>query len=314
MSWVISRPRNRISAALAVDHARHRLRGGGLAAAGLAHERHHLARGDCERHAFDRMHRLLRPTGDGSHHATRHRIPGDEPVDLQQRLALGTAHAGFSATRWSFRWHTRLVPGPKLESAWMRRWAGRERRVASRRERAANDLAIEPRRRAGDRSHVLVAEQIGCRREQHARVRMARIVVDRRHPPHLDDLAGVHHRGAVAHLRHNRKVVRDQDHRQAQVARRDAPGAPGSGPAPSRRARSSARRRAGPEDRTRARGRSPPAGASRPRTRADTDPPGPRRSPRARAARAPAPGPSSWTRCHAAPSARRSASRSSSPG
>ena len=70
----------------------------------------------------------------------------------------------------------------------------------------------------GIETHVLVAEQVGRRREQHARVRVTRIVVDRRHLPHLDDLARVHHRRAVADLRHHRQVVRDQDHRQAQIA------------------------------------------------------------------------------------------------
>jgi len=35
--------------------------------------------------------------------AALYRVAGDEPVDLQERLVLRAAHAGFSATRWSFR-------------------------------------------------------------------------------------------------------------------------------------------------------------------------------------------------------------------
>src|SRR6185295_3757553 len=90
-------------ALLAVDHPHHSLGGGGLAAAGLAHEGHHLARRDRERHALDRMHGLLGAAGDRAHHAALYRVAGDEPVDLQERLVLRAAHAGFSATRWSFR-------------------------------------------------------------------------------------------------------------------------------------------------------------------------------------------------------------------
>ncbi len=67
--------------------------------------------------------------------------------------------------------------------------------------------------------------------------------VDLGHRPGLDDLARVHDRDPLAHLRHDRQVVRDVQERDAGLARGCAPGGGGSGPGSSRPGRWSARRR-----------------------------------------------------------------------
>ena len=61
----------------------------------------------------------------------------------------------------------------------------------------------------------------------------------------LDDAPGVHDRRSLADVRQRREVVGDEDHREPELALQLARGARAPGPAPSRRARSSARRRSG---------------------------------------------------------------------
>ena len=131
--------------------------------------------------------------------------------------------------------------------------------------------------------------EVGRRREQHARVGVHRLVVDGGDAAHLDDLARVHHRRAIADLGDDRQVVGDEHHRHAELLAERRSGrraARGSAPAPSRRAPSSARRRATPSASRRAPSRSQPAAASHRRTRADSGRRGRRGSRRARAARA----------------------------
>ena len=118
---MISRPRNRITPLSLSTIRTTRLCGGRLAAAGLAYERHHLARGDRERHALDGVHRLLRQAGDGPHHAARHRVASDEPVDLEQALRARAAltqccsrSTGSSlATRCRAAWWGSSPAGPR---------------------------------------------------------------------------------------------------------------------------------------------------------------------------------------------------------
>ena len=60
----MSRPSKRIAPGDRIDQPQDSLRGRGLAAAGLADERHHLAGRDRERDAVDRVHGLVRPARD----------------------------------------------------------------------------------------------------------------------------------------------------------------------------------------------------------------------------------------------------------
>ena len=117
----------------------------------------------------------------------------------------------------SFRWHARLVARRRLAAARVHRSAQGAKAESQRgAERAADELAVEPRRRAGDRQHLVVAQQVrrGARTACACRGAAGRgRVVDI--GAHLDDLAGVHHRGPVADLRDHRQVVGDQDQRQA---------------------------------------------------------------------------------------------------
>ncbi len=78
----------------------------------------------------------------------------------------------------------------------------------------------------------------------------------------------------AAELRHDGQVVRDEDQREPEVAAERCRAARGSAPAPSRRARSSARPRSAPSGCRRAPSRSPPAGACRRTARAGSAPPG----------------------------------------
>ena len=80
----------------------------------------------------------------------------------------------------------------------------------------------------------------------------------------LDDLAGVHHGDVVGGLGDDAHVVGDQDHRHLVLDRAAPRAGRGSGPARSRRARSSARRRSAAAGCRRARSRSSRAGACRP--------------------------------------------------
>ena len=147
----------------------------------------------------------------------------DEAVDVEQspvlhgQLRIRAAHDATSVSAGSFRWQRASWPTTGSRRPGRSVAARLERRVAPGPEGTADDLVVETRWRARDRDHLVVTEEIGRRREEHSRVGVARVVVDRGHPPHLDDLARVHHRRAITHLRDDRQVVRDEDHRQPEL-------------------------------------------------------------------------------------------------
>src|SRR2546427_4287724 len=70
---------------------------------------------------------------------------------------------------------------------------------------------------AGDRVQGLLAAELRHRAQQGARVRMLGVVEELAHRPLLDDLAGVHHRDPVAHLRDDTQVVRHEDQGNARL-------------------------------------------------------------------------------------------------
>ena len=173
-----------------------------------------------------------RPRTASSGSATRRspaarRDVGGAHVVVDTRGATGRAPIGRSGN------------APAMQSSRTRAhrgWNAATRRVA-RRGPADCPGSVSERPRARSKS--------GTRAEQAERVRVVRLREDRRRPSRLDDLARVHHGDAIAGLRDDREVVRDEDER----SRRGSPGArraaSGSDPGSSRRARSSARRRAG---------------------------------------------------------------------
>src|ERR1051325_1095301 len=93
--------------------------------------------------------------------------------------------------------------------------AAGEDAVAARVERTAGKRPVEPRRRARDRRGNAFAEEVRRRREEQARVWVARIVVEGVDGPVLDDLARVHDRGPVAEL--GAEEVRRRREEQARV-------------------------------------------------------------------------------------------------
>ena len=117
------------------------------------------------------------------------------------------------------------------------------------------------------RDGLLVGVAPGHDRDQRLRVRVLRVAHDLLGRPFLDDPPQVHDRDPVGEVRGRREVVGDHEdaHPLLAGARR---GAPGSRPAPRRRASRPARRRSAASARARARRRSRPAGAGRPRARA----------------------------------------------
>src|SRR5436853_527900 len=81
-----------------------------------------------------------------------------------------TRHRGSSASSSAMRWGLEVaghaVRVADEAEARPERLADVHGRVAARPERAACDLAVEPRRRAGDGDHVVVAVEIRCRGEK----------------------------------------------------------------------------------------------------------------------------------------------------
>ena len=76
----------------------------------------------------------------------------------------------------------------------------------------------EIRRRPGDAREPLDrAVQRRERAQEPDRVRMARIGAEPLRRCLLDDLAGVHDRHAVRELEQQREVVRDEEHREAEL-------------------------------------------------------------------------------------------------
>ena len=146
--------------------------------------------------------------------------------------------------------------------------AARGCEIAPGRERAPLKLGVETRGDARDREHVLASIQIGCGGPEHPRVRVPRLVVERLGRPLLHDPAGVHDGRVRAGLRDDRKVVRHEDERKAELVREVGEELEGPALAPSRRAQSSARRRGAHAVSRRAPSRSQRAGACRPTARA----------------------------------------------
>ena len=86
-------------------------------------------------------------------------------------------------------------------------------------EAAAVEALVQRRHRAGDcRQPDAALGAIGQRAEEHPRVGMQRPREELLGLRNLDDLAGVHQRHALRHLRDDAEVVRDQQHRHAMAA------------------------------------------------------------------------------------------------
>ena len=173
-----------------------RLGGRGLPAAGLAHQRQHLALGHRERHA-------RRPRGPTRCGRARDRVrpcrarigyANDQVVDLEQRAPAPVADAAAAAdvvtgaSRWlapstagSFRWHAARAPAPRAQ-----RGRSTVHRSNARSHRGANGQPTIGRSRRGGAPGIdttsSLAVQVGRRREQQPRVRVPRLVEQRRRP------------------------------------------------------------------------------------------------------------------------------------
>src|SRR5262245_35815968 len=106
----------------------------------------------------------------------------------------------------------------KLEVGRLRGRAALHGLATARMEGAPGRKAREVRRLPGDRVERLLAAELRHRAQQRARVRMLGIVEQLLHRRLLDDLAGVHHRHPIAHLRDDAQVVRHEDQRHAGLA------------------------------------------------------------------------------------------------
>ena len=192
-------------------------------------------------------------------------------------------------------------PGRDLDAA-----AARRRRSASTAPRAARARTSSPAagrggragRRPGPpaRSARRGSPTRGNASEQRARVGVQRVGEDLLGGAALDDPAGVHHQHPVADVGEHRQVVADDQQADAELAHQVARAGRGSGPAPSRRGRSSARRRRSAAAGRPAPSRSSPAASGRRRAGAGRS--GRARGPArpARAARRPAPRPAASDR------------------
>src|SRR5262245_60510805 len=88
----------------------------------------------------------------------------------------------------------------------------------TRMERAPRGQAGQVRWLAGERLQRLLAAELRHRPEQRARVRVPGGVEELPHRRLLDDLAGIHHGDAVAHLRDDAEVVRHEDEGHARLS------------------------------------------------------------------------------------------------
>ena len=206
-----SRPSNVMRAGPVLVQSADRARDGGLAAAGLADQRHHLALGQVEGHVVDDLLAAVEDV---------------EPLDREDHVAL----AGRGRRRGRCRGG---CPRRPISSTRMQRtsWSGATVRSAGTccaalvdRERAAvvEPAAVRPgpgrRRPAGDALERARLAQVRDRVEQRPGVGVRRVGEDRVLGAELDDLAGVHHRDAVGDVGDHREVVGD-------VERADAVGA-----------------------------------------------------------------------------------------
>ena len=214
-----------------------------LAAAGLADERDDLARHDLEVDAVDRARRrrVLR---------RRDRLLSNVTCRSLTSM-IGPSYVGSSASR-----HRRLTDpdarrtcaadrpassgGSAVGARVDRLRAAGDERAARRQLARVGRVAGEPERRLAE-AHV--ADGRERRGERLACTGAAGSPNTPSRRPFLDDAAGVHDRQALAARREHREVVGDEHHREAERRPAAARAARAPGPAPSRRARWSARRR-----------------------------------------------------------------------
>src|SRR5687768_14227071 len=90
-------------------------------------------------------------------------------------------------------------------------WTRLKRPVAPWREGTALDRPVEPRRGSRDRDDLPISVEIGRRREEKTRVRVAWRVVEDVGRARFHDLPGVHHGRTSADLRDDRQVVSDDN-------------------------------------------------------------------------------------------------------
>ena len=213
-----------------------------LAAAGLADEPERLAAADVEAHVVDGLDLGDRPLQDPA----LHREMLDEVAHLDEgcRVRARARHAPTSGglRRGDGGGGCRGRPGPQRARlivvdpaahvvAGANRQQGRvlvERVVdalldpgqAARGEAAARGQVDQVRHVAGDDRQLLaeVADDRD-RPDEAAGIRMERLAEERHDVGLLDDLAGVHHRDAIAHLGDDAEVVGDQDDRRCRSRR-----------------------------------------------------------------------------------------------
>src|SRR5262245_52516900 len=106
----------------------------------------------------------------------------------------------------------------KLEVGRLRGRAALHGLATARMEGAPGRKAREVRRLPGDRVERLLAAELRHRAQERPRVRVLRIVEQLLHRCLLDDLAGVHHGHAIAHLGDDAEVVRHEDQRHTGLA------------------------------------------------------------------------------------------------
>ncbi len=210
-----SLPSNRMRPAAGRMQARQTAPDRGLAAAGLAHQRHAAARLDRERHVVD----------DGVP-APAVAVLDLEVIDLQQRLILrlhggrrGAAVTGLGARA------RQLLPADAAHGVVGRRGRQLGQRLAAAvdgvtatgHEGAAARPLAHPDRHAGDAAQRARAAEVGDGGHQRPRVGVAGPLDHLVGRAALHHAAGVHDDDPVSHLRHHRQVVGDVHHRHAVV-------------------------------------------------------------------------------------------------
>ena len=126
----------------------------------------------------------LRAAREGADEPAWNREVGDEVLDLEQRRPpfslTGERRHDAALSAGSLRWHAAAWPVVGREQPRLHRRAGRER--PSRSAARTGSPTISRSRRGGvpgNGDHLVVAVEVGRRREEQPRVRMARIVVER---------------------------------------------------------------------------------------------------------------------------------------
>ena len=201
---------------------------GGLAAAGLADDRDRLRLARVEADLLVGLHRL-RLAGE-EERALLDLIMLGEVVDLEHDVAgrasprapfprRAGASQSISSTRTQREaWKSRARHLDHRDRAGVA--ASGDEVVAARAEIAAGRALMRQRKLAGDgdeRMAVLVGAGNRNGGEEAARIRMAHGVEDFGDRADLHRLAGIHHRDAVAGLEDQPEIVRDVDHRGAEL-------------------------------------------------------------------------------------------------